>query len=121
MPTIRLIPSTYALSNSSYLSVSNASSMYDNTDSTDYATITNTRNNSTSSYYIYLRGFNFDDIPNNAVVSNFTIKLKARESGVAQSSSYQPYLADGTEIINGSCSYPTSTVQTFTFNGISAD
>lgn len=43
MATIRLIPSTYYLSNSSYLSVSNANNMYANTDSTNYATIRNTR------------------------------------------------------------------------------
>lgn len=119
MATIRLIPSTYYLS-SSYLSVTNANNMYDNTDSTNYATVYNSRT-STSSYYIYLRGFNFDDVPSAAVVTSFTIKLKINESGVAQSSSYKPYLANGTTTINGSCSYPTTTVQTYTFSGISAD
>jgi hypothetical protein len=43
MATIRLIPSTYYLSNTSYLSVSNASNMYHNTDNTTYATVTNSR------------------------------------------------------------------------------
>lgn len=100
MATIRLIPSTYYLSNSSYLSVSNASNMYDDTDSTSYATVTNSRN-STSSYYIYLRGFNFDDIPSSAVVSSFTVMLKAYESGVSTSSSYVPYLANGTSTLSG--------------------
>ena len=74
MATIRLIPSAYSLSNTSYLSVSNASNMYDNTDSTTYATVTNSRT-STTSYYIYLKGFNFDDIPSNATVNSFTVKL----------------------------------------------
>ena len=120
MPTIRLVPSTYYLSSSSYLSVSNADNMYNNTDNDTYATVTNSRA-STTSYYIYLRGFNFEDVPSVAVVNSFTVKLKARESGVAQSSSYQPYLANGTSAINGSCSYPTTTVQTFTFSGISDD
>ncbi len=82
MATIRLVPSEYYLSNSSYLSVSNASNMYHNTDNDSYATVTNSRT-STSSYYIYVRGFNFDDIPSAAVVSSFTVKLKARESGVS--------------------------------------
>ena len=43
MATIRLVPSTYYLSNSNYLSVSGASNMYTNTDSDTYATITNSR------------------------------------------------------------------------------
>lgn len=120
MATIRLVPSTYYLSNSSYLSVSNASNMYNNTDNTTYATVYNSRN-STSSYYIYLRGFNFDDIPDTAVVSDFTVKLKAYESGVSTSSSYQPYLAHDTTTINGSCSVITTTVSVHEFNGITAD
>lgn len=120
MATIRLIPSTYYLSNSFYLSVSDDDNMYTNTDSTTYATVYNSRN-STSSYYIYLRGFNFDAIPNAAVVSSFTIKLKAKESGVSTSDSYKPYLANGTSAINGSCDVITTTVQTHTFSGLSAD
>ena len=120
MPTARLIPSTYYFSSSSYLSVSNASNMYDNTDSTTYATVTNSRT-STTSYYIYLRGFNFDDIPSAAIVNSFTIKLKARESGVSTSDSYKPYLAHGTSAINGSCDVITTTVATHTFSGLSAD
>ena len=120
MATIRLIPSTYYLSNSSYLSVSNASNMYANTDSDTYATVTNSRT-STTSYYIYVRGFNFEDIPSAAVVSSFTIKLKARESGVSTSTSYQPYLANDTSAINGTCSPIDSTVDVLTFSGISAD
>lgn len=120
MATIRLVPSTYYLSNSSYLSVSNASNMYNNTDNTTYATVYNSRT-STTSYYIYLRGFNFDDIPNAAVVSDFTVKLKAYESGVSTSSSYQPYLANGTTAINGSCSAITTTASVKEFSGITAD
>ena len=120
MATIRLVPSTYYLSNSSYLSVSNASNMYDNTDSETYATVTNSRT-STSSYYIYLRGFNFDDVPSEAIINSFTIRLKARESGVSTSSSYKPYLAHGTTTIDGSCSAITTTATVHDFTGISAD
>lgn len=119
MATMKLTPSTYYLSSSSYLSVSNASNMYDDTDSTNYATVYNSRT-STSSYYIYLRGFNFDDIPEAAVVSDFTIRLKAYESGVSTSTSYQPYLADGTSAINGSCTPITTTASVHEFTGISA-
>lgn len=120
MPTARLVPSTYYLSSSSYLSVSNANNMYDDTDSTTYATVTNSRT-STTSYYIYVRGFNFDDIPSAAVVTSFTVKLKARESGVSTSDSYKPYLANGTSAINGSCDVITTTATTHTFSGLSAD
>ena len=94
--------------------------MYNNTDNDTYATVKNSRT-STSSYYIYLRGFNFDDIPSAAIVSSFTIKLKARESGVSTSSSYKPYLADGTSAINGSCDAITTTATTHTFTGLTSD
>lgn len=118
MPTIKLTPSTYYLSNSSYLSVSNASNMYSDTSDDSYGTVTNSRT-STSSYYIYLRGFNFDDIPSDAEVSSFTVKLKARESGVSTSTSYVPYLAHGTTTFSG-CSTTaittTASVHTFTCN-----
>ena len=99
MATIRLIPSAYAVSSTSYLSVSNADNMYTNTDSTTYATITNT-NASTSSRYLYLRGFNFGDIPAGAVVSSFTGKVKGYESGLSTSTSYAPRLANGTTTIS---------------------
>lgn len=99
MATIRLIPSTYAVSSTSYLSVSNANNMYTNTDSTTYATITNTYS-STSSRYLYLRGFNFDDIPSAAVINSFTVKIKGYESGLATSNSYAPRLANGTSALS---------------------
>lgn len=120
MATIRLVPSTYYLSSTSYLSVSNAANMYNNTDNGSYATVTNSRA-STTSYYIYLRGFNFSALPEGAIVNSFTVKLKARESGVSTSTSYKPYLADGTSAINGSCDVITTTAATHTFTGISAD
>ena len=87
MPTARLIPSTYYLSNSSYLTVASANNMYANTDSTTVGTVTNTRT-STSSYYIYLRGFNFSAVPDDAIVSGIAIKLKAYHSGGNTSTIY---------------------------------
>lgn len=120
MATMRLVPSTYYLSSSSYLSIASANEMYTNTDSTSYATVTNSRN-STSSYYVYVRGFNFDDIPNDAVINSFTVKLKARQTGVSTSTSYKPYLANGTSAINGTCSVIETTVDVYTFSGLSDD
>lgn len=92
MATIRLIPSTYSLSNTSYLSISNASNMYTNTDSTTYATVNHTRT-STTSYYIYIKGFNFDDIPADAIINSATIKVKAK---VTSAGSYAPALYNNT-------------------------
>lgn len=96
MATATLIPSTYHLS-STYLTMSNANNMYTPVSSTSYATITNT-NASTSYYYCYIRGFNFNDIPSNAEVSSFTIKLKGRASGAYNSAMY---LCHGTTTISG--------------------
>lgn len=120
MSTMRLVPSTYYLSSSTYLSVSNAANMYDDTDSTTYGTVTNSQNGTTT-YYIYLRGFNFDDIPSNAVVSGFEVKLKARESGVNTSSSYSPKLCHGTSQITSTCSVISTTATVHTFTGVGAD
>lgn len=118
MPTVKLVPSTYYLSNSSYLSVSNASNMYDGTDSANYATVTNSRT-STSSYYIYVRGFDLSQIPSQAVVSSFTVRIKANHSGgYAQAMD----LYDGTSTSFGSSSTTLSTtVTTHTINVTSHD
>ena len=120
MATARLIPSTYYLSSSTYLSVSNAANMYANTDSDTYATVTNSQTGTTS-YYIYLRGFNFGSIPSNAVINSFSIKLRARESGVTTSTSYYPRVCNGTSTLTGSCSMPSTTVQTLTFSELQVD
>lgn len=120
MPTIKLIPSTYYLSNSSYLSVSNAANMYHDTDNATYATVTNSQNGTTS-YYIYLRGFDFSSLPAAAVVSGFTVRLKARESGISTSSSYAPKLCHGTSQITSTCSAVSTTASVLTFTGVGAD
>lgn len=96
MATAVLIPSS-CYASSSYLSLTNEENMYTNVSSTTYATLTNT-NKSTSYYYFYIRGFNIDNIPSNAIVSSFTIKLRGRGSGVYNSSMY---LAHGTTTISG--------------------
>jgi hypothetical protein len=61
--------------------------MYTDTSSTTYATIQNT-NASTSNRYIYLKGFNFDDLPTGAEVSSFTVKIKGYYSGGSQQTLY---------------------------------
>lgn len=99
MATARLVASTYAVSNNT-VTVSDADNMYTNVDSTNYATITHTTSGTTS-YYLYLRGFNFSSIPSNAEVSSFSIKIRGYESGLATSTSYAPRLYNSTSTITG--------------------
>lgn len=108
MATIRLIPSTYSLSNTSYLSISNASNMYTNTDSTTYATVNHTRSRTTS-YYIYVRGFNFDDIPADAIINSAIVKVKAK---VTRAGSYAPKLYNNTTSLGQSLSGNIGTTAT---------
>ena len=108
MATIRLIPSTYSLSNTSYLSISNASNMYTNTDSTTYATVNHTRSRTTS-YYIYVRGFNFDDIPADAIINSATVKVKAK---VTSAGSYAPALYNNTTSLDQNLSGNIGTTAT---------
>lgn len=93
MATIRLIPSAYSLSNTNYLSISNASNMYTNIDSTTYATVNHNRSYNTTSYYIFVKGFNFDDIPADAIINSAIVKVKAK---VKSASSYAPALYNNT-------------------------
>lgn len=117
MATMRLVPSTYYRNNSSYVTVTNPSNMYTNTDSTTYASVQNTRNSTSNTYYCYLRGFNFSDVPSDATVSGFTIKIKASESYMSTSSSYRMSLYNGTTSIGSTTvtSSLSTSVQTFTF------
>lgn len=118
MATIRLIPSVlYNAAGSSYLTVSNGSNAYTNTDSTTYATVNNVYA-STTNRYVYLQGFNFSDVPSGAIINSFSIKLKASESGGTTSSSYRPVLCKGTSTYsNAYCDAITTsaTVHTFSF------
>ena len=117
MPTIRLVPSTYYRNNSSYVSVTNESNMYTNTDSTTYASVQNTRSSTSNTYYCYVRGFNFDDVPSDAIVSSFTVKIKASESYMSTSSSYRMSLYNGTTSISNTTvtSSLSTTANTYTF------
>ena len=108
MPTVTLTPSTYYLSSTSYLSVADASNMYADCDSTTYATVTNSRT-STTSYYIYVRGFDLSVVPSDAIVTSFSVRVKASHSGgYAQAM----YLYDGTSTSYGSSSTTLSTTAT---------
>lgn len=112
MPIVRLVPSTYYSTSTTYLQVSNASNMYHNTDNTTYTTIQNTRT-STTSYYIYIRGFNFDAVPSHAIINSFTVKLKGYESG---GYNQNMYLYNGTSASVGSATALTTSVTTREFD-----
>ena len=118
MATIRLVPSAYTLSstNTSYISITSPSNMYKNTDtSSSYATLKGRNANST--YYLYIHGFNFDDVPSNATVSSFSIKIRAYSTNLSTSSSYRMSLYNNTTSISSTtCTSSIGTsVDVYTF------
>lgn len=117
MAIARLAPSElYNAAGTYYLSVSNASNAYTNTDSTTYATVNNTYA-STTNRYVYLRGFNWDAVPSDAIINSFRILLKASESGGTTSSSYRPVLCKGTSTYsNAYCNAITTSVSVHEFS-----
>lgn len=101
MANIRLIPSTYTSSHSSYASVySGEANMYNNTDHTaNYASLRGRNSNTTTAYYIFLRGFNFDDVPANASVTSFEVKIRCyRNSYQRTGANYRLRLSSSTSI-----------------------
>lgn len=117
MATMKLVPSTYYRSNSNYVTVADADNMYTDVSSTTVASIRNTRNSTSNTYYCYLRGFDFDSVPSNAVVSGFTIRIRAYESYMSTSSSYRMSLYNNTTSISNTTltSSLSTTATTFTF------
>ena len=119
MATIRLVPSVCAVSNVSYVSLDNESNMYTNTDSTTYGTATHNRASTNSTYYVYLRGFNIDDVPSAATVNSFSVKIKASATGhtTSTSSSYYMSLVNNTTQIGSTSASGrlSTTLTTFTF------
>lgn len=117
MATIRLIPSIlYNAAGASYLTVANENNALTDTDSVTYATVNNIYA-STTNRYVYLQGFNWDDIPTGAIINSFSIKLKASESGGSTSSSYRPVLCKGTSTYsNAYCSAITTSVSVHEFS-----
>ena len=116
--TVKLIPSSYGRSNSTYVSVSDEDNMYHDTSNTSYATITGTRA-ATTTYYLYLRGFNIGDIPSNASVKSFTLRVKGRISGQSTTASNAPRIVNGSQVISNTTASEnfgtsTTTIKTIT-------
>ena len=81
MPTIKLIPSTYYRSNTNYVTVTNDSNMYHDTSHTaNYATLRGRNRNSSTAYYAFIGGFNFNDLPAGATVNSFAIRIRCYRS-----------------------------------------
>lgn len=114
--TTRLVPSAYTLSSTQYLTISSASNMYTNVDSTTMATIQHTRANTTA-YYLYIHGFDFGSVPDDAEVTSFSIKIRAYESGNSTNSSYRMSLYNNTTAISNTTASASlsTTATTFTF------
>lgn len=94
MPTIRLVPSAYTRSSTSRVTVTNDANMYYNTDHTaNYATLRG-RNSSSRIYYCFIHGFDFSQVPANAIVSSFSVKIRCyRSSNQRTGSTYDLRLA----------------------------
>lgn len=91
MSTVKLVASSYSVTGSVVVN-QNESSLYSNvSNSSNPARITHTTTG-TSSYYLYLKGFNFSAVPDDAVVSSITIRVKGYESSLSTSTSYAPRL-----------------------------
>ena len=76
MATIRLVPSTYGRSSTSRVTVTSPENMYYNTDHTaNYCTLRG-RNSSSYTYYAFIGGFNFNDVPSDVIVTSFSVKIR---------------------------------------------
>ena len=95
MATYRLVPSTYSRSNNSYVTVTDPSNMYTNTDSTTKCSIRGRNSSNTSRvYYCYVSGFNFNTVPSSETVASFKVKIKAYKNSYQRTGeTYRPRLA----------------------------
>ena len=104
MPTLRLTASSYQFSSTKYLSSTTMSNAYTNIDSTTKAQINHTKR-STTSYYVYLRGFDFSQIPSNAIITSAIVKVKAYVSG---DTARRPRLCNNTMTISGAPTFSSN-------------
>ena len=107
MPTLRLTASSYYFSSATSLSSTTMSNAYTNIDSTTKAQINHTKTSRTS-YYVYLRGFDFSQIPSNAIITSAIVKVKAYVSG---DKARIPKLYNNTKSISGAPTF-SSTIGT---------
>ncbi len=119
MATIRLVPSDISVSNATYVLLTDVAKMKTNTDSTTYGIVTHNRASTNNTYYVYIKGFNFDDIPDGATVTDWEVKIKASATGHTTSTSTSYYMT----LLNNTSSLAntyadgrlSTTLTTFTF------
>lgn len=94
MATIRLVASAYTRSSTSRVTVTDPENMYYNTDHTaSYCSIRG-RNSSSNTYYCFIHGFDFTQVPSTATVTSFKVKIRCyRNSYLSTSSTYAIRLA----------------------------
>jgi len=82
MAVAHLVGSAYSRSNANYVTVTDEDNMYDPvSDTSDYATLRGRAGRSSNStYYAFIHGFDFTQIPSNATVSGFKVLIKAYRS-----------------------------------------
>lgn len=81
MASIRIVGSAYTQSSTTYTNVANATYMYDtSSDTTDYASLRGRNRNSSTAYYCFIHGFDFDTVPTEALVSNFVVTIRCYRS-----------------------------------------
>lgn len=117
MATIRLVPSAYTRSSTSRVTVTDDANMYYNTDHTSAYCSIRGRNSTSNTYYCFIHGFNFDDVPSNATVTDFRVLIRCyRNSYQATGASYRMRLAS-----QPSSNYVISDTTTSTDIGLTVD
>ena len=107
MPVVKIVPSHYDRSNTSYVTVTNAANMYHDTDHTaNYASLRGRGGRSSNStYYAFINGFDFSVIPPIATVNSFTVRIRCyRNQYQNTGSSYRMRLcssASNSNVISG--------------------
>ena len=96
--------------------LTNASSAYTSTTSTTYATLSG---NSAGTYTTYL-GFDFSNIPDNAIIESIACSFKASVSKTKSISSATAQLYYGTTTASASVSFRNTTARVYTLTNITA-
>ena len=83
---------------STFNSLTSIANAYTNTSSTTYAQL-NTPTRTTGTYLIYFTGFDFSEIPSDAIVNSVTIKVKCRVNSTSYISSAYVQAYKGTTAV----------------------
>lgn len=108
--TVKLTPSRYWRSSTTYVTVTNPDNMYTDISSDTYATLTSTRK-ATTAYYAFINGFDMSSVPAGATVESFVVRIRGyRNSRISTNAAYNPCLTNTT---NGTVFAGTTAGSTF--------